>query len=279
MEEFTDEKKRKNLFVGTITLAIFVLIAIIFWPFYKIDAGERGVLLNFGAISEKTINEGLHFKIPIAQKVVKIDVKTQKEETEAGAASKDLQSINATIALNYNVNPNMVKDIYRTVQKDYKVRLIAPAMQEAIKAVTAKFTAEELITRRSEVSSAAKETLKEKLESKGINVTEFSIINFNFSQSFDSAIEKKVTAEQEALAARNQLERVKFEAEQKIEQARGISESNKIEAAGRAEAIRVEAEALKDNPQLTELRAVERWDGKLPQFMTNNAPMPFINVN
>jgi regulator of protease activity HflC (stomatin/prohibitin superfamily) len=242
-------------------VAIIVLLAmaglfIIFSAVGTVNAGERGILVQFGAVTGKVFNEGLYFKIPLVQEVVIIDVKVQKTEVGADAASKDLQVVNSRVALNYKIDPSKTADLYQSVGRNYDTRLIDPSLQESVKAATAKFTAEELITKRSEVRDEIRLHLKDKLEPHGILVEEFNIVDFAFSQSFNRAIEDKVTAEQQALAARNKLEQVKFEAEQKI-----------AEAKGRAEAIRIESEALKTNDKILEMRFIETWDGKLPVVM------------
>lgn len=277
-KEGTDIDPKKVIKFALKVIGGIVLIVLFFNSFYRVEAGEKGILLTFGKMSDTTSDEGLHLKSPIGQDVVKMDVRTQKEEVDASAASRDLQTVNAKIALNYNVNPSMVKEVYQEFKQDYSARIIAPAIQEAIKAGTAKFTAEELITLRSEVKDQIKMVLKERLEPRGIVVSELSITNFSFSKSFDDAIEMKVTAEQEALASKNQLERIKFEAEQRVAKAQGEAEATKAEALGRAEAIRVEAEALENNPQLLELRAIEKWDGNLPTYMMGGQSVPFINI-
>lgn len=235
-------------------------------PFGTIGAGERGILLRFNAVTGKIYDEGLYFRWPFVERVVTIDIKLQKNQVDATAASKDLQTVHSDVAFNFHINPGKVASIYQEVGIDYNQRIIAPTLQEAVKASTAKFTAEELITKREQVREETKIALRAKLEPRGIMVDEFNIVNFAFSATFNSAIEAKVTAEQSALAARNKLEQIKFEADQRIAEARG-----------KAEAIRVESEALRSNPQILELRALEKWDGVLPQ-VTGAGGVPFINV-
>lgn len=249
-----------------IVVAIFIIIVLL--PFYTIGAGERGVVLNWGAFNGEVSGEGLHFRTPIKQSIIKMNVQVQKEEVAVSAASSDLQTVSAKIAVNYHLNPEKVGVIYQTIGKDFKERVISPAIQEAMKSTTAKFTAEELVTKREIVKDEAKTNIKNRLAESNIVVDDFNIVNFDFSESFNTAIEAKVTAEQNALASKNKLEQVKYEAQQQIEQAKGKSE-----------AIRVEAQALKDNPQLTQLRAVEKWNGVLPVYMTSGAPTPFLDVN
>ncbi len=258
-----DKKISKiTILVVIVSILLFLIISSI----GTVNAGERGVLVQFGAVTGKIFNEGLYFKIPLIQKVVIIDVKVQKTEVGSDAASKDLQIVNSRVALNYKIDPSKVADLYQSVGKNYDMRLIDPSLQESVKAATAKFTAEELITKRGEVRDEIRLNLKNKLEPHGILVEEFNIVDFSFSQSFNRAIEDKVMAEQQALAAKNKLEQVKFEAEQKI-----------AEAKGRAEAIRIESEALKTNDKILEMRFIEAWDGKLPVVMGQSANLMDIS--
>jgi regulator of protease activity HflC (stomatin/prohibitin superfamily) len=260
----------KKLSIGLIVAAglaiAAVVIVLIFWPFGIVGAGERGVLLRWGAVTDKVVGEGLYVLVPVMDRVVVMDVKILKEEVVATAASKDLQTVNSKVALNYHVDPEKVADIYQDIGVDYRVRLIDPALQESVKSTTAKYTAEELITKREQVRDDIRSHLVEKLEPRGILIDDFNIVDFQFSAAFDQAIELKVTAEQSALAAKNKLEQIKFEAEQKIAEARG-----------KAEALRIESAALQSSPQILELRALEKWDGKLPTVM-GDGTTPFVDV-
>src|SRR5438034_7955710 len=245
----------------------FVALIVLYWlsPFGTVSAGVRGVHLRFSAVTGKVFGEGLYFLIPLIESVQMMDIKIQKEEMKSDAASKDLQTVHSVVALNYHADPDRVAQIYQQVGLQYKDRIIDPAMQEAIKASTAKFTAEELITKREMVRDDIKTQLRTRLKDRDILVDEFNIVNFEFSKVFNDAIEAKVTAEQQALAAKNKLEQIKFEADQKIAEARG-----------KAEAMTIESNALKSNPQILELRALEKWNGTLPQ-VTGGA-IPLINL-
>ena len=245
---------------------VLVALVLIFNSFGIIGAGERGILLQFGAVQDKVFGEGLYFKIPIVQNVVKIDVKIQKDEIPASAASKDLQIVTSKIALNYHLAPESVNRVWQEVGRDYNIRIIAPSIQEAVKAESAKFTAEELIIKREEVKEQIKANLTERLLERSIIVDEFNIIEFEFSQAFNEAIEAKVTAEQLKLKADRDLERIIIEAEQKV-----------ADSKGKAEAISIEAQALRQNPQVVELRWIEKWDGKVPQYWGEASP--FIGIN
>jgi regulator of protease activity HflC (stomatin/prohibitin superfamily) len=256
--------KKYGMIAGIV--GALLLLILIGSPIGTVGAGERGVQLRFDAVTGKVLGEGLYFRLPIIERVIKLDIKIQKEQVDVSAASKDLQTVNSNVALNFHLSPNTVATVYQGVGIDYKQRLIDPTLQETVKAVSAKFTAEELITRRESVRDEIKILLHEKLDPRGIVVDEFNIVNFGFSAAFNNAIEAKVTAEQSALAAKNKLEQIKFEADQAIAEARG-----------KAEAMLVESNALRSNPQILELRALEKWDGVLPQ-VTGAGGTPFINI-
>jgi prohibitin 2 len=259
----TAVKQIKWLVFGVILIAIIIIV--LFGSFYTIDAGHRGVLLTFGKADGIVRQEGLGIKFPIVQKIVKMSVQTQKYEADASAASKDLQIVTAKIATNYHLISEQVPVIYTDLGLSYDDRVIQPMEQEVVKSTTAQYTAEELITKREDVRQAIKTLLTERLRERGIIVEEVSITDFDFSKSFNDAIEAKVTAEQQALAAKNKLEQVKYEAEQKV-----------AEAKGKAEAISIESKALQENPDILQLRAIEKWNGVMPQ-VTGGA-MPFVQI-
>ena len=243
---------------------VIVILAILFNCFETVGAGERGVVFSrFGGVLEGVLDEGLRFKIPFVEDIIRMDVTILKSQTQATASSKDLQMVSSTIALNHHVDPAAANSVYQETLGAYKNRIIDPAVQESVKAVTAQFTAEELITRRAEVSTQIKETLSERLREHNILVDEFNIIDFSFSKVFNDAIEAKQTAEQSALKASRDLERVKIEAEQAITSARA-----------EAEGQRLQRETI--TPTLLQLRAIEKWDGHLPQVTSGGTP--FIDL-
>lgn len=252
-----------------IGVVLFVL-ALLLNPIVLISAGERGVVLNLGAVSNTVMNEGLNFRTPFIQSVHVFDVKMQKDEIETGAASKDLQEVKTTIALNYHLMPDQVNKLYQNIGTDFKSRVIDPSIQEAVKAATAKFTAEEAITKRQAVREEMKRLITDRLQREYILVDEVSITDFDFSNEFNRAIELKVTAEQQALKAKNDLERVKMEAEQRIAQAKA-----------EAEAIRIQAESIskQGGQSYVQLKAIEKWNGVLPVQMIPNATVPFLDLN
>lgn len=253
--------------VGGIVATILLIVLITFFPFTSVKAGHRGVVTRFGAVQETILSEGFHVISPLDD-VHEINVQTQKMEADADSASKDLQTVNVRVAVNAHVDPTNVQRLYQEVSGNVWETVVAPAIQESVKAATAGFTAEELITKRAEVSGMIDVVLTERLSKKYLVVENVSIVNFSFSETFTEAIEAKVTAEQDALASKNKLEQTKYEAEQKI-----------VSATAEAQAIKIQAEAItqQGGDAYVELQAVKQWNGILPTQMLGSA-MPFINV-
>jgi prohibitin 2 len=238
---------------------VFLIIILSQWlPWYTVSPGEIALITRLGKLQENVYTEWLNFKVPLIDKVIRINIQTQKVEATANAASKDLQNISATIAVNGAVLPSFAKELYRNLGDATLVadKIINPSIQESVKAATAKYTAEELITKRTAVSQEIRTLLVEKLEKRWIQVSDVNIVNFQFSADFDAAIEKKVKAEQEALAEKNKLESVKFQAQQSIERSKAEAES-----------IRIQAEAIKSQgwQEYVNLKRIEKRDWKLPQ--------------
>jgi regulator of protease activity HflC (stomatin/prohibitin superfamily) len=231
---------------GNIAIAagiVVILAGLMFGSFTNVPAGTRGVVIRFGAVTGRVLEEGLRTKVPFLDSVVKMSVQTQKYTADAVSASKDLQDVNTTIVLNWHLDPSMADDVYRDIGLDFIERLAAPAIQETVKQVTAKFIAEDLILKRDEVKNAITINLSERLLSRGIVTETVSITNFRFSETFTAAIEAKVSAEQAVLEARNKLERVKVEAQQAEEVARGVANARIAAAEGEAEYIRIVTDA------------------------------------
>ncbi|MCK5236383.1 MAG: prohibitin family protein [Deltaproteobacteria bacterium] len=247
--------------VGIVVLALIIISS----AFETVGPGERGVVFSrFGGIQDTTLGEGLRFKIPFIEDIIKIDVRIQKAQTDATASSMDLQEVSSTIAVNYHVDPGMASKVYQEIGLMFKDRVIDPSVQESVKAATAHFTAEELITKREEVKTLIKESLVTRLKPFNIIVDEFNIVSFTFSHSFNTAIEEKQTAEQRVLKAQRDLERVKIESQQK-------------ERRAEAEATAQEMQRETITPALLQLRAIEKWDGHFPQVV--GGALPFIDVS
>ena len=259
-------------------LKIAILVAILsfglivlFSSFYTIGAGERGVLTTFGKPSMDSKGEGLHFKFPIIQGIKKLDVRTQKIETDADSVTQDLQGVMTRVALNYHINPVNVPNLYQEIGKDYQETVIDPSIQEAVKAVMATYKIEEITDKRPEVSRGIKQFLTDRLSKYHILVDDFNVINLGWSDEFSGAVEAKLTAEQKKLKAEMDLERIEIEAKQKIAQARAEAES-----------LRLQKQEI--TPDLIELRkieaqikAIDKWDGIMPK-VTGGAT-PFIGID
>lgn len=240
--------------------------------YFIINPGERGIVVVMGTMNDTIYDEWLHFKIPFFSTIIKTNIQTQKFESDADSASKDLQSITTRIAVNGRIDEKAVRTIYRDLGGDEMVanKVVNPSVQEAVKSVTAKYTAEELITKRTLVSSEIKTILVEKLSKYGIIVGDVNMVNFNFSSDFNQAIERKVKAEQEALAEKNKLETVKYQAQQTIEQAKAEAESIKIQA----EAIQSQWWAAYVN-----LKWIEKRNGQLPATSLGSSNGVMLNLN
>lgn len=265
-----NEMSDKTLFLifGIIASVLFVFLLLILSPFTLVSAGHRTVLTRFGQVQEQILSEGFHLISPF-DSTHEYDVRTQKDETDSNAASKDLQNVSTKIAVNFHVNPDKVKALFQETQGKYQSTLIDPAIQESVKAATAQFTADELITKRHDVKEAIKTALKERESMKFFIVEDVSIVNFSFSDSFNNAIESKVRAEQDALASKNKLEQTKYEAEQKLVTARAEAESIKIQA---------QAITSQGGSDYVQLQAINKWNGELPAQMIPGSTVPFINL-
>jgi regulator of protease activity HflC (stomatin/prohibitin superfamily) len=246
-------------FIGA--LVIFLLIAIIS-TFGIVNSWEIWIKYSYWTI-ESTIPEWTYLLTPFVESVDTIDIKTQKLEVESISASKDLQTITTEVTLNYSVDPKLVMSLYRNIWKDFIERVVQPTMQEAIKSSTAKYTAEELITKRELVKQWIKLQVSEKLNPIWIRVEDINITNFAFSPEFDQAVNQKVKAEQEALTQKNKLEQVKYEAQQTIEKAKAQAESIRIQAQS------ISAQGWDQYVKLKLIDAWASWWAKVPTYMSS----------
>lgn len=270
-------------------IGVIVLSAVLVSSIKIVEAGHRGVLLQFGAVdTTQSLPEGLHFVTPFRDNVISIETRTIKTEESAASASKDLQDVSTQVALNYHVSPANAQIVYQQLGFDYSNRVIAPAIQESVKQVTARFNAEELITNREAVKNEIEAQIKQRLAIYNIIVETISITEFRFSEQFTKAVEAKVEAEQRALQAENELTRIQIEAQQaeataigqqkaNIARAEGLRQANILEAEGEAEAIRIIDEQLRNNPHYLEWLKTQRWDGKLP-LVIGEGSTPFIEI-
>lgn len=255
----------KKLIIG---IVIAVVAALLFAASITIvPAGHTGVVVTLGKVSNNVLSEGFHFKAPFVQSVVKMSNQIQKCEIEgAESVSKDLQAISSTIVVNYKIGNSSSAEIYREIGKDYETIMLMPAIHESLKAVTAKYTAEELVTSRSQVALEIQETLEEKMKEYGILIEKFNIVNFSFSEEFSKAIEAKEVARQNLLKAKTEKEQAIVEAnaqaEKKVIAAEAEAKAILAKAEAQAEANETIAKSLNDN--VLENNKIEKWDGKLP---------------
>ena len=260
------EQKIKHIIWGVVGMVI--LLIIMFGSFFIVGTDQRAVLVTFGKVNMNAIGDGLHMKLPLVQGVIKYDIKTQKYTAEASASSKDLQIITATVATNYHISPDKVADIHISLGPNYADTVIQPLEQESVKATTAKYNAEELITKREQVRLDIKDLLLQKLKDRNIIVEDVSITNFKFSDQFDQAIEAKVTAEQNALKEQNNLQVVQFQAQQVVAKAKGESQ-----------AIEIINEQLKQSPQYINYLTIQKWDGKMPLALGSGTLLSIASQN
>jgi regulator of protease activity HflC (stomatin/prohibitin superfamily) len=270
----------------------FILLVVVLAASVKIvEAGHRGVLLNFGAVDTGiSLNEGIHFVVPFRDNVIPIEVSTQRITENAASASNDLQDVSTQVALNYHVDPATAQILYQQIGFDYANRVIAPAIQESVKQISARFNAENLITNRETVKAEIEANIKARLAPYNIVVEALSITEFQFTEQFRRAVEAKVEAEQRALQATNDLRRIEIEAQQaearaigeqqaNIAHAEGVRQAAVLQAQGEAEAIQIVEAQLRENPRYLEWLKTQRWDGVLPLVTGGGeGATPFIEI-
>ncbi len=261
---YANPSKMKKFIPAIVIVVLVALVAL--GSFVIVPAGHTGVIVTLGKVNENVLQEGFHFKIPFVQDVINISNKIQKEEVAADAVSKDLQQISSSIAVNFRVGLSSSAQIYKNVGDRYSEIILLPAVQESMKAISAKYTAEELITQRSQIAGEIKETLDGKVKGYGIVVEDFNIVNFTFSDEFNAAIEAKQVAEQNLIKTQTEQEQAlviaNAEAQKKVIAADAEAKAILAEANANAEANRVIAESIGE--KLLEYLKIEKWDGELP---------------
>ena len=251
----------KKLFKNKITkyasIIIIVLVIFAISSVKIVRSGEVGIRVRFGKAQNHEINEGINLKIPFIEKIEKLNIRVQKIEVTTNSSSKDLQDVDMSLAVNYQIDKKKAVALYKTVGTSYEEVILEPAIEEGIKAVTSQYTAEELITHRSEVSQKCREELDKKVSKYGLSINDFNITNFNFSEEFNKAIEEKQVAEQKVLTAKQELEKEKIEAEKKLVKAEAERKANELKN-----------ETLTDN--IIKEKFIEKWNGELPKVTGSN---------
>jgi regulator of protease activity HflC (stomatin/prohibitin superfamily) len=243
-----------------------------------VQAGHRGVVLYLGAVENRVLGEGVHFIIPFVEQVVQLEVRTLKYQAEATAASNDLQQVETVIALNYHLNPADVNKIYQQLGPDYADRVIAPTIQESVKASVAKYNAEELITKRAIVKDVIANTIRNSLSAKDIVVETIFITDFKFSDAFSNQVEDKVVAFQKYLTELNNLRGIQVVANQTVVQAQAQAKANIARADGESQAIRIITSQLRQDPQYLQWQAINKWNGQMPYSLGGQGAIPFFQL-
>jgi prohibitin 2 len=256
-----EDRMIRNVIWGVIGIVVFIiLLNVIFGSWFSVKAGHRGVLMTMGKVEPQSFGEGFHLKYPFVQNVVVMSVQTQKHQIEASAVANNLQDVITILALNYHIQKDNAWQVYQDIGEGYTETVIDPTIQEAVKSVTAQFTAQDMIQKRPEVAQKIEEILVERLNPRGIIVEQVNIINFKFSDQYSKAIEDKATAKE-----------IKLRAETDLETARLVRDQQIAKAQGEAEAMRIKSDALRQNSQLIQMTMAERWNGALPTIMMGSS--------
>lgn len=253
--------------VPAIVISLLVVLIAFFNPLAIVGVGERGVKVTLGKVSPTSYTEGIHFVTPFISHIKCMNVKTQKNYVETSVYTKDIQNAQITYVLNYNLQPENAHKMYREVGINYLETVVTPVVEGTLKDVIGKWNAQDLVANREQATQEVLVKLQQHLTPKYVNVTDFQMTAIAYSGVFEKAIENKVTAEQEALRAKNKTVQIQEEAKQKL-----------ISAEAEAKSMAIRANALTQNKALVEYEAVQKWDGKLPEYVLGNS-MPFINLS
>lgn len=257
----------RELATPTLIVVLLIVFIIICNPIAIVGVGERGVKVTLGKVSPESFGEGIHLVTPFISKMKNMDVKTQKRFIETPVYTKDIQQAKISYVINYNLQPDNAYKMYREVGTNYEDTILMPVVEGTIKDVIGKWNAQDLVANREIATKEILTKLQKHLADNYIRVTDFQMTAINYSEVFERAIESKVTAQQEALKAKNKTVQIQEEAKQKL-----------ISAEAEAKSMTIRANALSRNKALVEYEAVQKWDGKLPEYMMGNS-IPFININ
>jgi len=266
-----------KILAGIITFIIIIIV--MYESIVVVQAGHRGVVLYLGAVENRILGEGVHFIIPFAERVIQLEVRTLKFQADATAASNDLQEVASVIALNYHIDPSKANIIYQQLGADYTTRIIAPTIQESVKASVAKFNAEQLITNRETAKATIAQAISRTLSARHILVETVFITDFKFSEAFATQIEQKVVAFQKYLTEQNNLKAVQVVANQTVVQAQAQARANVARASGEGQAIKIITEQLKQSPQYLQWQSINRWNGQMPYSLGGSGgAFPFFQL-
>jgi prohibitin 2 len=279
---------------GSLKYIFFLIFAVLLGAssFVIVDSGKVGVINRLGAVNPIPLNEGIHLKVPFIDTIIQVNIRLNNTKSAALSSSKDLQTVKTEVSVQYSIKGDMAANTFQKIGLigQIEATVIEPGIEESVKSVTARYTAEELITKREHVKNQIQlaiqtfidTTLNNKGIQNGIHIANVAITDFNFSDEFNRAIELKVKAEQEALQAKNEKIRRVTQAEAAAAEKQLAADASAYEitvaSKARADAIKREAKSLKSNPELIQLRIAEKWDGQLPKFNGASA-VPFLNID
>jgi len=259
------ESSRKPLKWTLLGILGFFLLLTLFSSFYTVKSTERGVLSTFGKIHDKVVSDGLHIKIPFIQHVQKVNVQQKKFDGTENSYTRDVQTSEVTYTINYDLVTENVSMLIKKVGNDYHTRIVEPYIRSAVKSSFGNYNATKIVENRDKVRTEIESKLRASLDNRYFSNVHFQLVNIDFDDEFETAIKEKQVAEQNALKAKNVTIQIEEQAKQ-----------TKIKAEAEAEAIRIKANALEKNPKLVEYEAVQKWDGKLPEY--TGGAVPFINI-
>lgn len=266
-----NQKKIKGIIIAAVAVLVVLIAGLS--AVTIVPAGNSGVIVTLGKVDDRALDSGMHFKIPFVQSVVMMNNKIQKCEVDSNSVSKDLQTVSSAVAVNFHITSDSAAEIYRTIGVQYQDTVLQPAIQEAVKSVSAQYTAEELITKRTAVGDEIASALTEKVSDYGIIIDKFNIVNFEFSEEFNVAIEQKQVAEQNYLRAQT-------EKEQQIMEAEADAKKQVIAAEAEAEAKLKKAEAEAEanekinaslNGNILTYQQIQKWNGEYPSVVSSDS--------
>jgi len=266
-----------KLKIAAAVVTIIVIIVIMAESIVIVEAGHRGVVLYLGAVENRVLGEGVHFIAPFLEQVVPMEVRTQKFQAEASAASNDLQEVQTVIAVNYRIDPTEANKIYQTLGVNYGDRVISPTIQESVKASVAKFNAEDLITKRETAKSVIANAIRSTLAANDIQTQNVFITDFKFSDAFATQIEQKVVAFQKYLTELNNLRSISVVANQSVAQAEGQARATAAKATGESQAIKIITSQLRESPEYLQWQAISKWNGQMP-YAIGSGGFPFFQL-
>jgi regulator of protease activity HflC (stomatin/prohibitin superfamily) len=257
-------------------IIVFLIIFIFFWgSFVIVPAGHRGVVLWWGSVEKRIMGEGLNFKVPMAERVIKVDVKVQPHPfKEIDAASKEYQMVKLTGMMNFHIDPSYVNDLYQKVGLDFANKVIDPAFNDFVKEVVPIYQITEILPEREDIRKRAMTKLGENLARYHIVVDDIYFANIRFSPEYEKAVEAKQVAQQQVETQRQVLFQREIEAQQKVATAKGEAESILVVAHGQAKANDALSRSI--SPILVQYKSVEKWNGILPQV--SGGAVPFIDL-